>query len=204
MSDDDDDEKGLKIAPTGSLIPILEEYKQLFAYANANALTLLKIPPAFLAALGAIVIYKDKLPDLFGLAVSIALFAMLIWVGYCHSMVNGIGIFLIEIEQQINRSQHLSPDTRLSFNSKYISQGSMILPGFQVYSVLSSIPLMAILAGSLYHFWLIMSMWGWSSCLKATMIVLLVTLNLAPLLNMIHAENKTRKKRQSILASVDA
>lgn len=88
--------------PIKEIAPLLEEYKQLFAYANSNALTALKIPPVVLTIASALAIYSKEPPPLFGLGLALAIFIMLVWLGYCHSMVNGLGLRLVEIEQRIN------------------------------------------------------------------------------------------------------
>jgi len=189
-----------KVTPPPSIEPLLEEYKHLFAYANSNALTLLKIPPAFLAGVASIIIYKDKIPELFGLTVSLALFTMLVWIGYCHSMVNGLGIILIEIEHKINNSLELDSNSKLTFHTRYITEGSKILPGFQDYSNLITLALVCVLSGALFHFWLTMSLWGWHHHRKICVITILVVLNIAPLLTIILAEKKTSKLKQQLLS----
>ncbi len=182
-----------------SIEPLLEEYKQLFTYSNSNALATFSVPPAFLVIAAGFAIYKGQLPQLFGLGIAIVIFVILTWLGYCHSMINGIGLRLVDIEQRINKHLKLSVVNRLSFHTDYIAQGSNILPGFHVYSILIALAFCATLCGAIYHFWMTLTMWSWSQQTKICSVVIIVALDFAPFINMICTERKTRVLKQEII-----
>jgi hypothetical protein len=179
--------------------PLIEEYKQLFAYTNSNALITLKIPPVVLTIASALAIYSKEPPPLFGLGLSLAIFIMLVWLGYCHSMINGIGLKLVEIEQRINRILRLDKDTELSFHSWYIAQGSQILPGFQLYSMFLGLAFCVVLGFACTHFWDTMTTWEWSLRAKTSTVLLLALLNLAPFSTMVWYDRKTYRLKREII-----
>lgn len=176
--------------------PLLEEYKQLFEYAKTNALITLRVPPLVLVGITAFAAYLEKIPPLFGVGVALVLFVMLLWLGYCHSMVNGIGLRLVELEQKMNQKWSRAKSDGFSFHSDYIAQGSEILPGFNVYLILSALAIVGVLAGSLIHFWL-MAQWNW--VLKTVVVILAASFNVGVFINMAHAEKKTRTIKDQIL-----
>jgi hypothetical protein len=82
---------------------LLEEYRELFAYAKANALITLQVPPLVMTGATGLAVSLKEIPPLFGAGVALAFFIMLIWLGYCQAMVNGIGLRLVVLEQRINQ-----------------------------------------------------------------------------------------------------
>src|SRR5437870_4894237 len=96
--------------------PLLEEYKQLFEYAKTNAVITLRVPPLVLVGITAFAAYLEKIPPLFGIGVALVLFIMLLWLGYCHSMVNGIGLRLVDLEQKMNKKWGRKESDGFSFH----------------------------------------------------------------------------------------
>ena len=186
------------------LEPLLEEYKQLFTYSNSNAFATLSVPPAFLVIIAGFAIYKGHIPPLFGLGVAAVIFVILTWLGYCHSMLNGIGLRLVDIEQRINRSLKLSEVNKLSFHTDYIAHGanvlrSNMLPGFNIYSMLIGLTLFTTLIGALYQFWMTMTMWNWGPRTKVVCVIIIAFIDFAPAVNMYFAERKTRILKKEII-----
>ena len=124
---------------------------------------------------------------------------ILTWLGYCHSMVNGIGLRLVDIEQRINRSLKLSEVNKLSFHTDYIAQGSNILPGFNIYSMLIGLTLFTTLIGALYQFWMTMTMWNWEPRTKVVCVIIVTFIDFAPAVNMYFVERKTRILKKEIV-----
>jgi hypothetical protein len=185
--------------PMKDLEPLLEEYKALFAYQNSNALVFLNIPPVILTVVAGLAMYSKEVSPLLGLGIALTMFTMIIWMGYCHSLVNGNGLKLVDIEQRINRYMEQSKDVELSFHSEYVGQGLKILPGYYLYSVLLLAAFCCVLVGALTHFWGTLTSWSWSCPKKVLAVALPGLLNILALGNMFLVERKTQKLRQMII-----
>jgi hypothetical protein len=185
--------------PDHELEPMLEEYRQLFSYVNTNAITTLAIPPVVVTVATGIAVFSKEISPLFGLGTAIAIFVMLVWLGYCHCMVNGIGLRLVELEQRMNHKLKRNATEGFSFHTWYIAQGGNLMPGFNFYSVLLFLVFALVLAGSLVQFWSTMSNWRWDLWAKILGVVLPSAFILAALVNMVLAELKTRKMKANIL-----
>jgi hypothetical protein len=177
--------------------PLLEEYKQLFAWANSNALTSLKVPPLVLGAIIGIGVTSKELHPLFGIGIAFSIFVMFVWLGYCDSMVNGIGLRLIDIEQRINQAAKLSEHTSLTWHKLYIAESGRVLPGFSGNSLLVGVVLLLVLVGALWQSWLAMT---WAVPIKIAVVAFLSALNVAGLGNLLLGEQRTLFEKRRILA----
>lgn len=135
---------------------MMHEYDQLSAYLNANAIRALAIPPLVLSAIAGVLAYARQPGLVAGLAMSFVLFFLLVYLGFIHAVVNGIGIRLIVLENRINRYLRKCtsyPEDALTFYAGYIGQGREILPGFNHYVNLLYVPFILFLAYSVVLVW---------------------------------------------------
>ncbi len=178
---------------------LIEEYKLVSTYVNTTAMGILKVMPVALTALTALVIYKQPSPALLGLGVAVAIFTLLAWVGYCHSLVHGYGLKLIEMEHRINQIGGLG-DNGLSFQAWDVAPDpdKDNLPGFRGYTLLIGLAFTSILAAALCYFWLDS---GWAWRWKVATIIGAVLLDFSPVWIMHKSGESTRRRRRQIMAN---
>jgi hypothetical protein len=186
-----------KVKTIDELSPLLEEYKQLFSWANNVSLTYMKIPSLTLTAFAVYAISVKELNSYFGIVASIAIFILLVFMGICDSMLNGIGLKIVEIELKINAAIHADQLNSLTWHQEYIVHDRRIIPGFDLQCVLLSISILGFLVGALFHVWC--SLYQQSMALAILVVTLLSFLNLATFLTMILAQRKTMRLKQELI-----
>ena len=184
---------------------LLTEYKQISAaLENFQSITF-KIPPVILTIVCGLTLFKEINPLLiFG--IPLAIFFTLIWVGYCHSMINYYGLQLIALEQKINDLQKEDSTEKLSFYTNYICEGSNILIGFAWYSGLVAIFIIPCFLASLWNIW---QAWegltypliedGYRDVLKYVVIISLALLPIATLVVLYFSEKNYARRKSAIL-----
>ena len=169
---------------------------------KSHAMSEYAIPPIVISAVVGVVVLTKDLSPLFGLAVALTIFVMLTWLGFCHTMLSGVGLRLVAIEKRLNIQLQRKKSGGFSFHSWHLGQGLECLPGLMVYTLLLGLTVLGILTAALIHFWQTMTTWQWSPWIKVTAILVLVALNLAAVTNYAIVERGTKRKKKIILQGV--
>ena len=172
---------------TDELEVLIEEYKLITTYVNSTAMGALKVLPVALTALSALAVYRQPIPSLVGPGVALAIFTLLVWVGYCHALVNGYGLKLISMERKINEIGQFG-ENELSFHTWDIVRGEDHLPGFSSYTALLGFAYLGLLILALRYFGLNSP---WPLWQRVITIIGSVCLDIAPLWVMYKSEKKT-------------
>jgi hypothetical protein len=178
---------------------LMHEYDQMSAYLRDNALISYRILPVVFTIGAGLVIYAKPENALVGPALLIGVLLVIVWVGLCHSMVNGLGLELAEIEQQVNRQLGGSQMRGLSHYTSYIGEGTGFHPGLKIYYGLLSIMLILVLCYAHVQFWQSMTQWSWSFWVKVALTALPVCLNAVAFLNLLHCDKETLRRKKEMI-----
>ena len=173
------------ITPKDKLAPLLEEYKQLTTWVNNIAAASFKLPALIITGILAVGIAAKDLNQYYGIGVGLALFMILIFLGYCDSMVNGIGLRLIEIELRVNKYLGNDPLTNLTWHRDYIVHESKMLPGFDALGKILVIPFVLLLSAGMVQTWVTLRHLKWHLSYCIATVVFIVFLNAAAIVSIV-------------------
>jgi hypothetical protein len=128
---------------------LFEEYKQLSTSFDHHVGVSYSVPPVVLTIVTGFFFFSGSTSSsLIGFGVALGAVFLLIWLGLIQSMVNHIGVHLVELEVRIDRIIDAGSEkvkTPLSFYGRFIGLGSKIIPGFSMHYALLFILIVAIL-----------------------------------------------------------
>jgi len=182
---------------------LLHEYDQLSGYVTKTEMGALigtlKMIPILITIAGGTLAYLDGTKSEFlpfaWITVCFVIFMLLIWIGLVHSMINGRGLKLVEIECKLNHRLAKTGETGLSFYTYYIAKGRAVAPGFSGYIWLSFVFCLLLLAFSVYKVCCSDNF----EMIHTLLISVPVILSCATLLTIVRAERFSAKEKQSIM-----
>ena len=180
---------------------LFEEYKQLSTSFDKHVGVSYSIPPVVLTIVTGFFFFSGTASSsLIGFGVALGAVFLFIWLGLIHSMVNHLGVHLVELEIGINRM--IDPDsdkvkTPLSFYRRFVAQGSKIIPGFRMYYVLLEVLIVAILIPASVRSWWTMTDWRFPTYLRVVFVAI-------PPLLMVIVRLTMRYVDRTAIAKIDA
>jgi len=154
---------------------LFEEYKQLSTSFDKHVGVSYRIPPVVLTIVTGFFFFSAS-SSLIGFGVAVGAVFFFIWQGLIHSMVNHLGVHLVELEIRINRI--IEPDSNnkvaspLSFYSRFVARSSTIVPGFRHYYILLEVFVIVILVPASIRSWWTMREWGFSTYLRVVFVAI--------------------------------
>jgi hypothetical protein len=180
--------------------PVIEalfhEYDQLTAYTSNIWLANFRLLPVLFTIGAAIVVYAGGKPIVIGIPYAIFFFG--IWLGFIHTMGNGVGLHMLRLELSINRRLGITNDKGLSFFESFLGNPGL-LPGFEWYFRILAMFTIVILWLSSLGSWNVMTSWGWERWKKIISIVFPLALDVSVLLVVICAEKRTRREKRKMV-----
>ena len=178
---------------------LLKEYKLLSTAFENYQSTTFKLFPVLVTIVCGLTLFKEINPNLYCLGIPLAIFFILIWLGFCHSMLNYYGIRLLEIEQRINALPGSDMKEKLSFYTFYICEGGKVLYGFNGYVSLMVLVALICMLGSL---WQLETSWESIPFVDGIKYFVIVGVAILPIIaigNMVYAERKYREDKNNII-----
>lgn len=165
---------------------LFEEYRQLSTSFDKHVGVNYSIPPVVLTIVTGFFFFSGAASSsLIGFGVALGAVYLFIWQGLIHAIVNHLGVHLVELEVRINRMIDRDCDKvilPLSFYSRFVAQGSKIVPGFRMYYVLLEVFVVVILVPASVRSWWTMTDWGFPTYLRVVFVaippLLIVTVRL--------------------------
>lgn len=179
---------------------LLAEYGQLASTFDKHATIGYTVIPIILTALGGYVILGQYKGDFAGLGISILLSLVITWVGISHSVLNRIGLRLIEIELRIRNSINTTNIKEPFFFTSYIGQGA---PGFGVYFVLLAFEGIVVLCVSVAQWWSTMVGWDVQLVVRIVGVAIPIALNLVAIFNLCFVERNIEQQRLELISNFE-
>lgn len=104
---------------------VLAEYSQLASSFDRHATVGYSVAPLALTAVSGLVIFGKSPSALAGPGVSLLLLLAAVWLGIGHSILNRIGLRLVEIELKLSATSDASMGEGPSFFTSYVGQGAL-------------------------------------------------------------------------------
>lgn len=154
---------------------LFEEYKQLSTSFDKHVGVSYSIPPVVLTIVTGFFFFSAS-SSLIGFGVAVGAVFLFIWQGLIHSMVNHLGVHLVELEFRINRIIEPDPNKKfespLSFYRRFVARSSKIVPGFRHYYVLLEVFGGVILIPASIRSWWTMMEWGFPTYLRLVFVAI--------------------------------
>ncbi len=180
---------------------LFEEYKQLSTSFDHHVGVSYSVPPVVLTIVtGFFFLSGATSSSLIGFGVALGAIFLLIWLGLIQSMVNHIGVRLVELEIRINRLIDANSEKvkePLSFYRRFVGQGFEIVTGFRVYFVLLAVMVVTILIPASVKSWRTMTAWQFPAWLRIIFVAIPPLLMVIVLLTMRYVD-------QTALARINA
>lgn len=175
---------------------LLHEYDQLTAYTTQIWMASFRILPVFFTLGAAILVYAGKPFIIIGIPYAIFFFG--IWLGFIHAMDSGAGLYVVRLEQKINRRLGVPNSEGLEFVSRFLGNPGR-LPGFERYFIILALFVVMILILSFIGLWELMDSGGWGVRSRIAAIIFPLALNFSVLLVIDNAEKKTKRRRRRLI-----
>jgi len=184
-----------------SLEVFLTEYRQLASSFDKHATVGYTVFPLIFTAFGGFIILGQYRGEFAGLGMAVLLSLGIVWIGIGHSIMNRIGLRLVEIELKI---RSCLDDPNLGgpfFFTSYVGQGA---PGFPAYyNVLTTVGI-AVLATSVVQWWLTMVAWQVPLAARILGASIPIALNLVAVINLCFSEQHFQQQRLKLLSDFDS
>ncbi|HXD33230.1 MAG TPA: hypothetical protein VN643_19060 [Pyrinomonadaceae bacterium] len=154
---------------------LFEEYKQLSTSFDKHVGVSYSIPPVVLTIVTGFFFFSAS-SSLIGFGVAVGAVFLFIWQGLIHSMVNHLGVHLVELEIRINRI--IEPDSKeriespLSFYGRFVARSANVVPGFRHYYALLEVFVIVILVPASMRSWWTMMEWGFATYLRVVFVAI--------------------------------
>jgi hypothetical protein len=179
---------------------LLTEYSRLSDSFDKHATVGYAVLPLVLAGVGGYVFATGRTNELVGIAIAILLALAVAGIGIGHSILNRIGIRLIEVELLIRKGIGDQKREAPSFYTSYIGQGS---PGLSFYFGTIALLALAALCLGMLQWWSTLTAWNLTFWPKSIDTLLPVSLNLALAANLIRVERTTQRQRLELLRAYE-
>ena len=132
---------------------LLQEHNQLSTSFDKHASIGYGVPPIVLTAVSGIFIFIDPSKRCVGIGIPILILGMLLWIGFSHSVLNHIGLRLVELELRINSHLQVPNNDGLNFYTRYIADGTRVIQGLLVHIVVTAVLGIAFVGIGAVHLW---------------------------------------------------
>ncbi len=190
---------------------LFEEYKQLGASVDKHVNVCYNVPPVVLTIMSGFFFLSGSNPGpLLGFGVTLSGVFLLVWLGMVQSMMNNIGVQLVDLEIRINAMLSLTSEENpvvtehLTYYRRVMGRGFDVIPGFKIYFVFLALLIGIVLIPVSMKSWSTMSGWGFHWYLKLPFVGLPMLMMIVVIATMRHVDRTTARRIDSKVHNVDA
>jgi hypothetical protein len=180
---------------------LFQEYKQLGASVDKHVAVCYNVPPIVLTIMSGFFFLSGANPGpLLGFGVTLSGVFLLVWLGMIQSMMNNIGVQLVDLEIRINAMLSLKSaenpvvGEHLTYYRRVMGRGFDLLPGFRIYSLFLALLISIVLIPVSMKSWSTMSSWGFGWYLKLPFVGIPMLMMIAVVATMRHVERITVRR----------
>jgi hypothetical protein len=178
------------------LTVLLAEYDRLSDSFDKHATVGYTVLPLVLAGVGGYVFATGATNELVGIAIAALLALVIAGIGVAHSILNRIGLRLVEIELLLRNEIGGLPDEGPSFYTSYVNRGA---PGLNIYFGAFALLGVGALILAMVQWWSTLFAWNWTLGSRILGLAIPVVLNVALAVNLFYVKYAIERERRELI-----